>query len=291
MKAILICPAEHSAVPFLGSLDPLCAVPMLGQSLAEYWLSHLACARAKEVAVLASDRAEQIQALVGNGSRWGMKVEVVAKAREWTVAEAIAEYGPDSSVNVMDHFPGLPEKPLFTSYSDWFAALQQWMPRARTPDRAGVRELRPGVWAGLHCNISNSAYLCPPCWLGNHVYVGSVATIGPGTILEDGAFIEPKARVIDSFVGPDTFVGRYVQLKDSLAWGDTLINWKTSVEVKVPDEFLLCSLRPRQPKRKTARWLDRITELWKDFEAADSGVPEPVLVAVKKSDFNSESRI
>jgi NDP-sugar pyrophosphorylase family protein len=291
MKSILICPSERPAVPFLGAMDPLCNVPMLGQGLVEYWLSFLACARAKEVLVLAQDRAEQVQALVGDGSRWGLKVEVAPKARELTVEETLAQYGADSSVTVMDHFPDLPEKPLFSSYSDWFAAMKEWMPRARTPDRAGVREIQPGVWAGLHCNISRSAYLCAPCWLGDHVYVGSAATIGPGSILEDGAFIEPKARVIDSFIGPDTFVGRYVQVKDSAALGNTLINLKTSLEITVPDEFLLCSLRARQPKQKTAGWLDRIADLWRDLDNVEPVVPSPVLIGVEKRDFNSESRV
>lgn len=291
MKSILICPSERPGVPILGTADPLCSVPMLGQGLLEYWLSYLACGGAKEVLVLASDRADQVQALVGDGSRWGLKVEVAAKMRELTVEEARSQYGSGGPINVMDHFPELPDRPLFTSYGDWFAALQEWMPRARTPDRAGARELRPGVWVGLHCHISSSAYLCPPCWLGDHVYVGSVATIGPGSILENGAFIEPKARVLDSLVGADTFVGRYVQLKDSIALGDILINWKTSVDAKVRDEFLLCSLRPRQPKKKSPGLLNRIAEFWKDLEAGEPVVAEPVLIGVKKTDFNSESTI
>jgi NDP-sugar pyrophosphorylase family protein len=254
---------------------------MLGQGLLEYWLSFLACDRAKEVLVLAEDRPGEVEALVGDGSRWGLKVEVAPRSRELTPEESLAQYGPDSTATLMDHFPALPDQPLFTSYGDWFAALQAWMPHARTPDRAGAREIQPGVWVGLHCNVSRAAYLCAPCWLGNHVYVGSAATIGPGSILEDGAFIEPKAQVVNSFVGADTFVGRYVQIKDSGAWGDTLINWKTSMEVKVRDAFLLCSLRPRQPKKKSVPWLNRIVDFWGDLEGMAPVAQEPVLVGME----------
>jgi NDP-sugar pyrophosphorylase family protein len=293
MKTILICPSERTGVPFLGKNAPLSNVPMMGHGLLEYWLSFLACARAKEVLVLAQDRAEQVKALVEDGSRWGLKVEVSAKARELTPEEAQSQYEPDSTVYVLDHFPEMPEKPLFTSYADWFAAMQEWMPRAKTPDRAGVREIQPGVWAGLHCNISKAAYLQAPCWLGDHVYIGSAATIGPGSILEDGAFVEPKARIINSYVGPDTFVGRYVQVKDSVACGDTLINWQTSLEIKVPDSFLMCSLRPAAPKQKSgsASWLDRIADFWNDLEAAEQAVQQPVLVGAEKPEFgNRRSR-
>ena len=46
-----------------------------------------------------------------------------------------------------------------------------------------------------------------------------------------------------SHIGPDTFVGRYSEIKDSLAWGDTLINCKLGSAAKVPDSFVLSSLR------------------------------------------------
>jgi NDP-sugar pyrophosphorylase family protein len=278
MKSILICPSEQPAVPFLGTKEPLCNIPMLGQGLLEYWLSFLACARVKDVLVLAQDQTDKVEALVGDGARWGLKVEVAANSRELTPEEALAQYGPDCAVTVLDHFPELPDKPLFTSYRDWFAAVLAWMPRARTSNRAGVREVKPGIWIGLHGNLSCEAELRAPCWLGDHVYVGPGAVIGPGSILETGAFVEPEAEVVDSFVGPDTFIGRYVQIKDSLAWGDTLINWKTSLEIKVPDAFLLCSLRKQHPKQRSARWLDRIAGLWTNLGEAEPVLREPLLV-------------
>ena len=253
---------------------------MLGQGLLEYWLTFLACARVKDVLVLAQDRIDQVEALVGAGVRWGLNVEVAATSRELTAEEALAKYGPEWTANVLDHFPELPDNPLFTSYRDWFAALQAWMPRARTPDRAGVREVQPGVWIGLHGNVSQQAELRAPCWLGDHVYVGPGAVIGPGSILESGAFVEPDAEVGESLVGPDTFIGRYVQIKDSLAWGDTLINWKTSLEVKVPDAFLLCSLRKPHPGQRSVRWLDRFADLWTNLGEAEPVVQEPPVDAV-----------
>jgi NDP-sugar pyrophosphorylase family protein len=251
---------------------------MLGQGLLEYWLSFLACAGVKNVLILAKDRKEDVETLVGGGLRWGLKVEVSATARELTAEEASAQYGPECEVTVLDHFPKLPDKPLFTSYRDWFAAMQAWVPHALTPDRAGVREVQPGVWIGLHGNLSREAKLCAPCWLGDHVYVGPGAVIGPGSILEAGAFVEPEAEVVDSLVGPDTFIGRYVQVKDSLALGDTLINWKTSLEVKVPDAFLICSLRKRHPKQRGTGLLDRLSELWTNLGEGEPAVQESLLV-------------
>src|SRR6185369_14784154 len=106
----------------------------------------------------------ELRTLVGNGERWGLNVEILEEQRELTAAQALLKYekrlDPAISQNttaVLDHFPGLPEFPVFNSYKEWFAALQHWMPLAKTPDRVGVHQHSPGVWTGLHCRISPEA--------------------------------------------------------------------------------------------------------------------------------------
>jgi NDP-sugar pyrophosphorylase family protein len=267
MKAVLICPDERSEVSLLSMEAPLAVTPALGQSVVEYWMSHLACAGVKEVALLANDRPDAVRNVIGNGSRWGVAAEVMAESRELTPEHAADKYGGRASV--MDHFPGFPAYPLFGSYEQWFGALEAWMPRAETPDRVGMRELHPGIWVGLHGHLSPEARLCAPCWLADNVYVGPGAVIGPGTILEKGAFIEPKAEIKRSVIGAATFVGQYVQITNSLAWGNTLVNWQTGLENKVSDAFLLCSLHARRPAAKAAPLLDRVADWlarWKEDE-------------------------
>ena len=48
--------------------------------------------------------------------------------------------------------------------------------------------------------------------------------IGPNAILEDRSFIEGGADIVNSVIGPDTFVGKLAALRQSFAWGDTLVN-------------------------------------------------------------------
>lgn len=268
MKSFLLCPSERPAVRLLAEATPLAAAPMLGQSLLEYWLSHLACSGVKRVFILAADRPEHILALVGHGERWGLHAEVIPESRELTPAQALMKYAPNFSpapaqtdITVLDHLPGRPENSLFTSYTDWFAEACAWMPHARTPDRVGMRQLQPGIWVGLQTRISPKAQLRAPCWLGKNVFVGACATLGPGALAEDGAFIEAAAEVNRSYVGPDTFVGQFVRLTSSIAWGNTLIDCPTGSVTKVPDSFLLCALRqPRWPLTRT--WLTRLSELY-----------------------------
>src|SRR5262245_60188290 len=122
MKALLICPSERDPVKFLAEPMPLCRVPLLGQSLIEYWLASLATSGVSSVTILAHDRPEQIQAVSGGGERWGLQVQIINESRELTPAQALIKYeeqlrlSPPQNIDVLDHFPGLPEYPLFGSY-------------------------------------------------------------------------------------------------------------------------------------------------------------------------------
>lgn len=267
MKALLICPSERQSVQLLSESAPLSNLCLLGQSLLEYWLSWLTNNQVKETIILVHDRPDYVRELVGNGARWGLKVTIIEESRELTPAQALLKYQQEVSpspltngIAVLDHFPGLPNFPLFADYTSCFSALREWMPRALTPDRVGMRPIRDGVWVGLRSRISPNAQLHAPCWIGKNVFVGERAVIGPCSIVEDHSFIEADVQVSASHIGPDTFVGQFAELTESLAWGNTLVSWKHGSAAKVPDSFLLCALRqPRQPV--SGGWVSRMARL------------------------------
>jgi len=271
MKALLICPGERKAVAALAEACPLSNVPILGKALIEYWLEYLAECGATHVCVLATDRPEQVRALVGDGARWGLRVEVLPEFRELAVDEARAKYqsenepewlpAPDDA-QLMDHLPRLQGHFLFASYADWVAALQAWMPRAATPDRIGLRQIKPGVWAGLHTQIAPDAELYAPSWIGENVYIGPGAVIGPYAVLESGAYVEGDAEITGSVIGPATFVGKFTEVCRSIAWGSTLVNWKLDSCIKVADAFLLCGLGRPRDQFQAGGLLGRIAAAW-----------------------------
>jgi len=125
-------------------------------------------------------------------------------------------------------------------------------------DRVGFRELQPGVWVGRHGHVSPEAKLCGPCWIGQHVFVGANCVIGPNAILEDRAFVEGGAEIANSVIGSDTFVGKLAALRQSFAWGNTLVNWQSGSITQITDAFLMCALK-RQPKSE--KFLGRLFEL------------------------------
>lgn len=274
MKALLICPAQRGNVAALAETVPLAILPILGKTLVEYWLEHLLTLGAREIIMLASDRPERVLEFTGNGARWGLRVTVHHETRELGPVEARATYRDAGEGNwlpaphdvvLMDRLPHQPEWPLFASYAGWFTAVMDWLPRAATPDRIGVREVNPGVWMGLHTRVAASAELRAPCWLGENVFVGNDAVVGPMVAVEDRTFIEAGAKISESIIGPETFVGEFTGIQNSIAWGSLLVNWKRESCLNVPDPFLLCSLEsPRSPfvrafqpltvERQQARW-------------------------------------
>ncbi|MDQ6630709.1 MAG: sugar transferase [Verrucomicrobiota bacterium] len=270
MKALLICPAEKTAVRFLAEAAPLSNLSFFGKPFIHYWMEHLAVLGAKEIRVLATDRPEQVRALVGDGSRWGVRVEVIPELRELKSEEARAKYKrtdttgwleePNDTV-VLDHLPFLPQQKLFESHAGFFQALQNFFPRAATQDRIGLREIAPGIWAGLRTRISPSAKLQAPCWLGDHVSVGANAVIGPLAILENQVVIEPEAIVTQSLIGSETFIGRLTTINQSLAIGNILINWANNSSIKIPDAFLMSPLKKPEARLRPVSALARAAAL------------------------------
>ena len=92
------------------------------------------------------------------------------------------------------------------------------------------------------------------CWVGDQVFVNAGAVIGPGAILEDRSVVDSKAHVTQSWIGPETFVGPMTWVANSLAWGSTLIDWRTDSSLCVPDPFLLSSLSRLQSAATTDRF-------------------------------------
>lgn len=266
MKALLICPAERQEVTALAEHVPLVLLSVMGKPVIIYWLEHLADVGVKEVRILATDRPNQVRAVVGTGTRWGMEVEVIPTLRELTAAEARSKYlaKDDASkasphdVVMVDHFPGLANLPLFKSYGGLMQAVQAWLPKSALLHRVGIREIQRGVWVGLRSRISPSAKLQAPCWIGENVWVGANAKVGPGAILESRVVVESGVEISASLIGPETLVGAFTEVKESIADGSTLINCRTNSHTIVPDAFLMCSLAARKQRQNVGSFFGRI---------------------------------
>ena len=298
MKATLICPGAQCALPVLVEQTPLVTLPFLGKTVLETWLVHLCGLGIHDVTIHAADRPDRILAIVGDGERWGLNVQVIASDAGHT-PRTKPEMGPfqngqsrsvdppndrktgyPDDVIMIDHLPGEPEVKIFESYESWFRAFQRWLPHAVTPDRVGVRQIHPGVYVGLNSRIPRSATLNPPCWIGDRVFLGNEAQIGPMAVLENEAMVERKARVFDSIIGPETLVGRGTSVFHSLAWGELLIDWRTGSSLRISDAFLLSPLRKRKPSRE----ISRVGDLWSNGNGISTKIQSASQVSIRQSD-------
>jgi NDP-sugar pyrophosphorylase family protein len=244
---------------------------MLGKSLVEYWVEHLAGLGATHINILCAERSGVIRKIVGDGARWGLRAEVTIEPRELAPGLARTKYPvlqknewlpqPNDMVSML-HFPGQPQLPLFNSYAGWFEALMAWMPVSSGTNRIGLREIRPGVWVGARAHIAPDATLRAPCWIGEDATIGARSVIGPMTVVEARSWVEPDCEIAASYVGGETMVGRFSELKDSIAIGSTLVNCKTASVATVADPFVLCALGSSFPRLETARWRQRLSALF-----------------------------
>lgn len=266
MKAILILPAVGN-VEALAESAPLGNLVLFGNTLAARWLEYLANLGAKQVRVLAPDRPNEIRAALGDGSRWGLEIEVLAETAERSVPDARTRYycGHSSEwlpaphdIVVANCLPELPEVKLFQSYAGFFEAMQKALPIIAARGRVGLRQIRPGIWAGLRTHISEDAILEGPCWIGDGVQIEKQAHIGPNAILEDLSWVGAGAEVSNSLIGPETHLGVATSLNHSLALGNTLVDWEANSVAKIADTFLLCSLRAAPLRDRMNRMAYRV---------------------------------
>jgi hypothetical protein len=297
MKAVLICPVDSTGVPRLAEAGPLATTPILGDCIVAHWIERLAGFGARQIEVIAADGASRVREAVGDGARWGAQVTVSVSKFELTREEAAERYKPagdpgwlpePNDVVSMSHLPGCPGLPLFESYASWFAALSAWTPLALTPARVRISQMRPGIWIGSRAQVSPAAELVAPCWIGDRASVEEGAVVGPGAIIEDRSVAGSSSRIVHSWVGPDTFVGRMTYVANSIAWGSTLIDWRTDSVLHVPDPFLLSSLSKSKSSATTDRFGRALgakapavpqIDLIKAMDARRAGAPDANLPA------------
>lgn len=270
MKALLICPAERPDSTALAEEMPLVNLCIFGKPFLHYWLEHLAGCGATEIKILVADRPEQVRKLIGDGARWGLRVEIIPESRELSCNEAREKYflhnpigSLDASVHLTlaDHFPGFPEQKLFESYAVFFSVLQFWLSRNPGKTQLGMKEIKPGIWVGMRTQISPAAKLIAPCWIGENVLVKTDAVLGPAAIIENGVVVENGAAIYESWIGTQTFAGSLIQVKDSLVLGNKLINFRLDSVAEIPDAFLLCALKDRRHPIRSGNLCGRLAAL------------------------------
>lgn len=101
------------------------------------------------------------------------------------------------------------------------------------------RQTTPGVWLGQGVSIHPKAQLIPPVVIGDHSQVRADAVIGPETVLGSQVIVDEAATVTGSTILNGTYVGRLVNVVESVVNRNCLINVPADASVFVADRFLL----------------------------------------------------
>jgi lipopolysaccharide/colanic/teichoic acid biosynthesis glycosyltransferase len=258
MNALLICPSESPETVFYSRHSPLALIPVLGRSALDRALADLANQGAKRILILAADRPDKIRSAVHEGKPWGVHATVLAESCDLSIEEAKLKHtNADEewlvqSLNVWQFGNA-------TTSKEWFNALVDQLPSVG-PETVGMSEIQPGVWVGTHSKVSPDAKIEAPNWIGQHAWIAAGTVIGPRAVIEKSACVEEGAEVVNSFVGPSTYAGGFIELRDSMAWGNRLLNRNSESLIEITDAFLLSDLSLK-PRRQCHNLIGRIIAL------------------------------
>lgn len=267
MDVFIICPDYRKCAGFARRIRPLALWPVLGRTLLDLWLEHLAAAGVKNATLLAADRPHEIRHAVDKGGRWGLSVTVLSVKHEPSVEETRLRFtGKDSgerspNIITLDTLPSMPHKPLWESSAALFDIMLGNLRSTPPESYLTMREIAPEVHVSTRARIAATAKIEGPVWIGPQVIVADNAQILAGTVIEEAAYIDRHAIVSESWVGPSTYVGALTNVQNSFAWGSGLENWSKGTFLEVTDDFLLTNLAHKPFGGVRSGWISRMTAL------------------------------
>lgn len=257
-RTLLICPADRPGSEFFGARVPLPLLPLLGQTVLDRSLAHLARQGKKTVRVIATDRPAAIRQRIQGGVPWGIQAEVVTDAEEHDPTQALIRHGGHDVVEAikLNVWPFATED-LWASPQAMLTGLVGCMTDAAR-DTVSMHEVGAGIFISTRAQVSPGATLRAPCWIGAHAIVREGAHVGPGAIVENGAWIDSGASVHHSWVGPSTYLGSGLELEGKFAWGTMVMDAGSCVISEIVDPLLMTDLGSRLRTRPGSRWFGRI---------------------------------
>ncbi|CAN5861688.1 hypothetical protein BH11VER1_BH11VER1_19740 [soil metagenome] len=263
MNVILICPEHRPVGGHFQRIQPLALMPLLGRSLLEHSLTQLAKEGARRVLILASDRPARVREAMRDAAVWGLEIEVLATSSEIHVHDAAILYANHftdktrPTVMLLDRCPLLLGSALWQSSEGNFELFREKLASNETVNQLTMREVIPGVWVSTKATVSPDSQILAPAWIGPRASIAEGACVGPHAIVEAGAFIDTGASVVESWVGPDTYVGSGAIIESSMVWGNGLTNWRNGSFVEVHDEFLISDISRRTASQRSASLTER----------------------------------
>ena len=99
-------------------------------------------------------------------------------------------------------------------------------------------------FVGCDVRIPRSARVKSPVILGNGIQFGHKVHAGPNIIVGDNCIIDDGTTIMDSIVLDNTYVGRNLEIRGKICYGNHIIDPESGIRIDVANESVLSEMQP-----------------------------------------------
>jgi len=91
----------------------------------------------------------------------------------------------------------------------------------------------PGVWVARAVKLPASVHIDAPCYIGEESWIGDGSRLGPHAVIGRQCVVEPGTVVCRSVIGEGTFLGKDLEVSDSIVTRNRLYNVRWNAEIQI----------------------------------------------------------
>jgi NDP-sugar pyrophosphorylase family protein len=128
---------------------------------------------------------------------------------------------------------------------------------------AGI-ELSYGIWSEPGATLSRNSVRGGNVFIGAASHADEGAEFAGDVVVGERVLIDRKAKLANTVILPNTYVGAYTDIRNTIVWGDLLIRVDIGVITKISDKHILADISPpvRDSRHRPGR-KKRLLSAWK----------------------------
>jgi len=246
LKAIIIPYADLAKCAWAAEFFPgrsLASLPVCAKPIIEYQLDECARSGIKTVLVLDWGFDVALARRLGDGSRWGLKLEYTGTDATLSCEKQIALHtgfvGDSTDVKVVceNAVGGRPIDSLLAYFNANLEIL-------RNPGNLVLPgySAESGVYAGMNVVIKPGVEVAAPVVLGDNVRLERGVQMLDGVVLGEGVIVSRHTRIRRSVVFDETCIGKNMEVDGKIVAGNRVIDPVAGIYVDLVDAGLSADL-------------------------------------------------
>ena len=103
-------------------------------------------------------------------------------------------------------------------------------------------ERTPGVWVARAVKLPASVHISAPCYIGEESWIGENSRLGPHAVIGRQCVVEPGTVVCRSVVGEGTYLGKDLEVSDSVVSRNILHNVRLDAQIQIEERHVAGAL-------------------------------------------------